>query len=77
MRVFYKKTKKQKTTVLNMLDESLKLNVNFNLVKNGANINRVFKSNPIGLDAFLVQNIKVSNTIIQKKQLKTPIKNFI
>jgi len=48
-----------------MLDIDLKLTINFNLIKNGANVNSVFSSNPVGLDAFLVGNspnkIKVAN----------------
>jgi len=61
-KVFYRKIKKQKTVnALDFIDNSVKLNMNFNMVKNGANINEVFKNNPCGLDAFLSPKVKCAN----------------
>ncbi len=51
---FYEK----KTSVLDLLTSETKLKMNWDLVKNGANVNEVFKINPVGLNAFLVDNIK-------------------
>ena len=49
---FYKK----KTSVLDLLTSETKLKMNWDLVKNGADVNEVFKMNPVGLDEFLKDN---------------------
>lgn len=53
---FYKK--EDNTSILDSLTNQIKLNLNWNLVKNGANVNEVFKKNPVGLDAFLKEEVK-------------------
>jgi len=55
---FYtKETKgtKQKPSIdiLSLIDDSVKISLNFNLIKNGTNVNDVFSANPVPLDSFL------------------------
>jgi len=49
------KNMKQKPSinVLDLIDNSVKISLNFNLIKNGADVNDVFSANPVPLDSFL------------------------
>ena len=49
------KNMKQKPSidVLSLIDDSIKISLNFNLIKNGADVNEVFSANPVPLDSFL------------------------
>jgi hypothetical protein len=70
----YTKSKKQKIDILSMLDNNIKLSINFNLVKNGANPYEVFNANPVGLDSFLtgksVDKVKAANEEKFRKEAK-------
>ena len=49
------KNMKQKPDIdiLGLIDDSVKISLNFNLIKNGADVNDVFSTNPVPLDSFL------------------------
>jgi hypothetical protein len=70
----YRKARKEKALqkkqprALDFIDNSFKVNMNFNMIKNGANVNEVFKINPCGLDSFLTGVPVAAN-----KQLKGTI----
>ena len=57
MKFYTKKTE----SVLDLLGNETKLKMNWDLVKRGADVNEVFKKNPVGLDAFLVNNSKTKS----------------
>jgi hypothetical protein len=67
---FYRKSK---PNVLNYIDNSFKVIMNFNMVKNGANINEVFKINPCGLDAFITKTTIIANKPLKGKITQTNI----
>ena len=51
--IFYEK---KKSNILDLLTTETKLKINWDLVKNGTNINEVFRMNPVGLEEFLRDN---------------------
>lgn len=52
--MFYTKKKiKTEKSVLDYINTDIKLKMNWNMIKNGASVNEVFKKNPTGLEAFL------------------------
>lgn len=68
--MFYKKIRKakQKTKVLDYIDKDIKLVMNWNMIKNGASVNEVFKMNPSGLDSFLTEPKKDQSQELQGLQ---------
>jgi len=80
--MFYKKSKKIKTNVLDFIDSDIKLTMNWNMVKNGASVNEVFKINPVILDSFLKDPKEFKNIANEPKRPKGQLglqsfKNFI
>lgn len=50
---FYNRTKQPKANFLDLISSNTKLQMNWDLIKNGANVNEVFTMNPVGLNEFL------------------------
>ena len=53
---FYSKTEKTES-IVDLIVAEAKLKINWDLIKNGADVNKVFKANPVGLDEFLKDDI--------------------
>ena len=52
---------KQKPNILDLISGETKIKMNWDMVSNGANVNEVFKLNPIGLGVFLQPSITMES----------------
>lgn len=59
---FYKKEIDDTISVLDLITNKTKLQMNWDMISKGANVTEVFKMNPVSLDTFLQGDIKLGTS---------------